>query len=83
VETEEAAAVAVATTRLPWPKGDIEQVKAVASVIANSKTQLDLDAIAAHFSSKGPWKKRLPGILDMLVAVGRVRTTDTGAWLAV
>jgi len=33
--------------------------------MASSKTPLGLDVIAANFSSKCPWKQRLPGILDM------------------
>lgn len=27
--------------------------------------------IAARFASRGPWKKRLPGLLEMLVTPGR------------
>jgi hypothetical protein len=82
VETEEDAPALVVAAKLPWPKGDIEQVKAVAGVLVNSKTPLNLEAIAAHFSSKGAWKKRLPGILEMLVAVGRVRMTEDQAYIA-
>ncbi|MEZ5494744.1 MAG: hypothetical protein R3E61_09305 [Pseudomonadales bacterium] len=40
-------------------------------ILAASKIALDIDAIAAHFTGKGAWKKRLPSILEMLVVVGR------------
>jgi len=33
---------------------------------------LSQDDIAARFSGRGPWKKRLPPLLEMLVALGRV-----------
>lgn len=37
---------------------------------------LDLDALAGHFTGKGPWKKRLPQLLDTLAALGRARCDD-------
>lgn len=70
--------VVIATEKQPWPKGDLEQVKAVADVIATSKSPLNLDAVAACFSGKGQWKKRLPNILDMLVVVGKARVDERG-----
>ena len=76
--------VVIATEKQPWPKGDLEQVKAVADVIATSKSPLNLDAVAACFSGKGQWKKRLPNILDMLVVVGKARVDERGyvaTWL--
>ena len=76
VDTEVETAVPVTAEKQPWPKDDIAQVKAVADVLAASKTPLDLDAIAAHFTGKGPWKKRLPSILEMLVVVGKVRVEN-------
>ena len=54
----------------------IEQVRAVADTLAGSAVPLSADDIAARFTSRGPWKKRLPQLLDMLVAVGRARTPD-------
>jgi hypothetical protein len=72
VDTETESTVVVAEKQA-WPKGDIDQVKAVIDVLAASKSLLDIDAIAAHFSGKGAWKKRLPSILEMLVVVGKVR----------
>jgi very-short-patch-repair endonuclease len=62
----------------PWPKDAVEQVRAVAEVLAASPQSLSVDAIAARFSGRGPWKKRLPQLLDMLVALGRARVGDDG-----
>ncbi|MBS0569243.1 MAG: hypothetical protein JSS28_01430 [Proteobacteria bacterium] len=58
---------------MPWPKDAVDQVRAVADILAASAMPLALDDIAARFQSKGPWKKRLPQLLDMLVALGRAR----------
>jgi hypothetical protein len=80
VETE-AVAVAVAAKPIPWPKDAVEQVRAVADVLAASPIALDADAIAARFTARGAWKKRLPQLLQMLVAVGRADEQD-GAYRA-
>lgn len=38
------------------------------------------DALAEHFTGRGPWKKRLPQILDTLEALGRAnKAPSTGA----
>ncbi len=50
-----------------------EQVAAVARVLADAAAPLDETALAARFTGKGPWKKRLPQIIDTLEALGRVR----------
>ncbi len=76
VEPEVSEPIVAAVEKQPWPKADIEQVKAVIDVLAASKTPMDLDAIAANFTGKGQWKKRLPSILEMLVVVGKVRVED-------
>jgi len=39
-------------------------------------TPLSVDDIAIRFTARGPWKKRLPQLLDMLVALGRAREQD-------
>jgi hypothetical protein len=57
-------------------KDDTEQVKAVADILSASKSPLDIESLAAHFSGKGTWKKRLPSILEMLVVVGKARADD-------
>ncbi|MBS0557004.1 MAG: class I SAM-dependent DNA methyltransferase [Proteobacteria bacterium] len=56
-----------------WPKDTIDQVRVVADLLAASATPQSIDDIAARFSARGPWKKRLPPLLDMLVALGRAR----------
>ena len=43
----------------------------------------DLDAIAAHFSSRGRWRERLPSILDTLVALGRIHAQSATLWVNV
>lgn len=67
----------------PWPASMAEQVKAVADVLAQAGTALDLEAIAAHFSSRGRWRERLPAILDTLVALGRIHAQSTTLWVNV
>lgn len=64
--------------RLPWPATLPEQVRAVADALAASPAPLDETALAAGFTGKGPWKKRLPEILAMLEALGRVRRDGAG-----
>src|SRR5690606_14394878 len=76
-EGDDAAAAPVAAAKpAPWPKDPVEQVRAVADVLASSPVPLDAEGIAARFSARGPWKKRLPQLLAMLVALGRAREQD-------
>jgi very-short-patch-repair endonuclease len=72
---DEAALVAAspASKAKAWPKDAIDQVRAVAEVLASSPVALSVDEIAARFSARGGWKKRLPPLLDMLVALGRAQ----------
>jgi hypothetical protein len=56
-------------------------VAAVARVLAESAAPLALDDIAARFTGKGPWKKRVPQLLDTLSALGWARLT-AGGWVA-
>ena len=80
---EEAAPTATMTTiaSKPWPSGLPDQIKAVADVLADTGTSLELDSLAARFSSRGRWRERLPTILDALVALGRARTQGDGRWV--
>ena len=79
IDTGEAVAVVAAPgERRPWPATLPEQVKAVAEVLAAARAPLADDAIAACFTGRGAWKKRLPQIIDTLVAVGRVRKRKDG-----
>ena len=71
-EDEVVAAHVVAAKPMPWPKEPVAQVRAVAEVLAASVVPMSVDDIAARFTARGPWKKRLPQLLEMLVAVGRV-----------
>ena len=68
------------------PKAEIWAVKkepsVVAPVLAASPIALDLDAIASSFKGSGNWKKRLPQLLAMLVALGRAREQDDGRFRA-
>ena len=62
---------AAAAKPTPWPKDTVDQVRAVAEVLAAQATPMSVDDIAARFTARGPWKRRLPQLLEMLVAVGR------------
>ncbi len=64
--------------RRPWPATLPAQVRAVAEVLTAARAPLADDAIAARFTGRGAWKKRLPQIIDTLVAVGRVRRRKDG-----
>ncbi len=64
-----------------WPATLPEQIKAVADILTNAPTPLDLDAIAAHFKARGRWRERLPTILETLVAIGRSQTFGVGKWI--
>ncbi|NLA67956.1 MAG: hypothetical protein GX856_06890 [Gammaproteobacteria bacterium] len=69
---QESAAAPVVKAQ-PWPKDTVDQVRAVADVLAASPVPLSLDEIAARCTARGPWKKRLPKLVEMLVALGRVQ----------
>ena len=72
----------IAIPRAPWPNALPEQVAAVARVLAASPIPLSEADLAARFTGKGPWKKRLPQIIDTLEALGRVRRDDAGTLTA-
>lgn len=65
-------------SKRPWPPGLPEQVRAIADVLQS--TPQNETALAARFSGKGPWKKRLPEILAMLAALGRAKEAE-GGWV--
>ncbi len=73
-----AAAPASVSKPVPWPKDTVAQVRAVADLLAASPVPLSQDDIAARFTARGPWKKRLPQLLDMLVALGRAVPRERG-----
>ncbi|MBL8487445.1 MAG: class I SAM-dependent DNA methyltransferase, partial [Rhodocyclaceae bacterium] len=75
------AARRVPAEAVAWPANLPDQVAAVARVLAEAGTPLALDAVAARFTGRGPWKKRLPEILDTLAALGRARRLGD-EWMA-
>jgi hypothetical protein len=68
------------SARQAWPAALPEQVAAVAKVLAAAAAPLSEAELAARFTGKGAWKKRLSQIVDTLEALGRVRRQ--GALLA-
>jgi hypothetical protein len=66
------------TTTKPtaWPKDAVEQVRAVADLLASSPVPLSIDDIGNRFTARGPWKRRLPQLLDMLVTLGRAQEVE-------
>ena len=61
------------SARRPWPADLPEQVRAIADMLTAAPGALDESALAEGFTGRGPWKKRLPGILLTLEALGRAR----------
>jgi hypothetical protein len=64
----------------PWPVTLPAQVAAVARVLADAAAPLSEADLAVRFTGKGPWKKRLPQLLETLAALGRARRVAEG-WL--
>ncbi|MGH8216797.1 MAG: hypothetical protein ACREPZ_14040, partial [Rhodanobacteraceae bacterium] len=60
----------------PWPRDAIAQVRAVADTLATSPAALSVEDITSQFTARGSWKKRVPALLDMLVALGRAQERD-------
>jgi len=76
IEDEAEPRAAAKTGKLPWPKDLPDQVRRVADVLAAAREPMSLDAIAERFTGKGPWKRRLPQIIDTLEVLGRARRVD-------
>jgi hypothetical protein len=68
------------TTKTPWPAMLPEQMALLASLL--NDRPLSEAAIAAQITGKGAWKKRLPDLLQTLVALGRARQ-EGEMWRAV
>ena len=71
-------AAQTASPRGPWPATLPEQVAAVAGVLAASSLPLSAADVASRFQGRGPWKKRLPQLLETLVVLGRARRLEDG-----
>ncbi len=69
----EDTAAAAPDAKRPKPAILPEQMRAVAEVLSGAGAALTEAEIAAHFTGRGPWKRRLPQIIDTLVAPGRAR----------
>ena len=76
-----ATATSTAAVKHPWPSSLPEQMALLARLLATT-TQQSEAAIAAQITGKGLWKKRLPDLLQTLVALGRARQ-DRETWWAV
>jgi hypothetical protein len=73
-----AGVAATAAARQPWPAALPEQMRAVADTLAAAPGPLSEALLGERFTGRGPWKKRLPQILQTLEALGRARSTDAG-----
>lgn len=73
VANDESSALSASGRPIPWPKDPLEQVRAVADALSSSPAPLSIDDVAARFTARGTWKKRLPQLLDTLVNLGRAR----------
>jgi len=52
---------------------------AVVGALQASPSPLSEDQLADRFTGRGPWKKRLPQILDTLTALGRAQVMQPDA----
>lgn len=79
-EDEAPATAAAPASRQPWPADLPAQMRAVADALATSAQPLDEDALAARFTGRGSWKKRLPQILETLEVLGKAQREAGGRW---
>jgi len=75
-ESDAPSATPPPAKKLPWPADNVAQVRVVAELLAANPTPMAVDDIAVRFSGRGPWKRRLPQLLEILVALGRARAHD-------
>ena len=73
------APAATASTKRPWPNTLPEQMRGVAGVLTSAARPIAVEAIESAFTGGGPWKRRIPQILEALAALGRARMVD-GLW---
>jgi hypothetical protein len=67
------------SVKRPWPNTLPEQMRGVANVLTSTARPIAVEAIESSFSGRGPWKRRIPQILEALAALGRARTVN-GLW---
>jgi len=77
---ESASATSAAAQKTAWPATLPEQMALLARLLAESA--LTESQLASRITGKGAWKKRLPDLLQTLVALGRARQ-DGEIWMAV
>lgn len=75
-------ATTVLVEKRPWPAGLPDQLAAVLAVVADARSPIDEAALVDRFTGRGPWKRRMPTIVETLVAVGRVRRHEGRVVLA-
>lgn len=68
--------------KLTWPAELPAQMAAVAAALAQARAAQSLAELAAQFAGRGAWKKRLPQIMETLVALGRAREAGAGRYVA-
>ena len=68
-----------APVKRAWPNTLPEQMRGVAGVLSANARPIALATIEAAFTGRGPWKRRIPQILDALAALGRARVAN-GLW---
>ena len=51
------------------------------ALLTTTGRPITLQTIEAQFTGRGPWKRRIPQILEALAALGRARLVDS-AWVA-
>lgn len=78
--TPASTAATATTAKRPWPNTLPEQMRAIADLLTTTGRPIALQAIEAQFTGRGPWKRRIPQILDALAALGRARVVD-GLWV--
>ena len=74
-----AAKPAAAPPKRPWPNTLPEQMRGVAGVLTANARPIAIEVIESTFTGRGPWKRRIPQILDALAALGRARVVN-GLW---
>ena len=70
---------AAAASKRPWPNTLPEQMRGVAGVLTANARPIAIEVIEPTFTGRGPWKRRIPQILDALAALGRARVLN-GLW---